>query len=184
MNTPETASGTTPGTTPTDVLRDALARVHDEVPGVIAGLSVEELLWRPDADANHIAWLVWHLSRGQDEQVADVGGVEPVWLRDGWAGRFALPYPESAHGYGQTSEEVGAFRLEDPGLLTGYHEAVHGLTMSVLEAESAESLARVVDAAWDPPVTALVRLVSVAVDCAQHLGQAAYVRGLVTRRRA
>jgi hypothetical protein len=40
----------------------------------------------------------------------------------------------------------------------------------------------VVDEAWDPPVTLGVRLVSVIDDCAQHAGQAAFVRGIVLRR--
>jgi hypothetical protein len=39
----------------------------------------------------------------------------------------------------------------------------------------------VVDRRWDPPVTLGVRLVSVVNDCAQHVGQAAYVRGLLGR---
>ena len=38
-----------------------------------------------------------------------------------------------------------------------------------------------VDTDWDPPVTAAVRLVSVLGDVLQHLGQAAYVRGLAER---
>ena len=37
----------------------------------------------------------------------------------------------------------------------------------------------VVDERWDPPVTMGVRLVSIADDCLQHVGQAAYVRGLL-----
>ncbi|MBA3310924.1 MAG: DUF664 domain-containing protein, partial [Nocardioidaceae bacterium] len=44
-----------------------------------------------------------------------------------------------------------------------------------------DELARVVDASWDPPVTVGVRLVSLLSDCLQHLGQAAYVRGLAER---
>jgi Protein of unknown function (DUF664) len=42
-------------------------------------------------------------------------------------------------------------------------------------------LSRVVDVHWDPPVTASVRLVSIIDDAAQHLGQAAYVRGSLIR---
>ena len=42
-----------------------------------------------------------------------------------------------------------------------------------------DDLDRVVDERWDPPVTLGVRLVSVVNDDAQHLGQAAYVRGLL-----
>ena len=40
---------------------------------------------------------------------------------------------------------------------------------------------QVSDERWDPPVTLGVRLVSVADDSLQHLGQAAYARGLLSR---
>jgi hypothetical protein len=73
--------------------------------------------------------------------------------------------------------------VADPGLLTGYHEAVHALTRSVLERLSDDDLSRVIDERWDPPVTVAVRLVSVVNDTGQHVGQAAYVRGLIERRR-
>ena len=44
-----------------------------------------------------------------------------------------------------------------------------------------DDLDRVVDERWDPPVTLAVRLVSVVNDCTQHVGQAAYASGILTR---
>lgn len=166
-----------------DLLLDSFGRIAEGVPAVVDGLGTDELLWRPDVDANHIAWLVWHLSRQQDDQVAHLGGVRSAWREQGWAERFALPYERNAHGYGMTSEEVGAFTLADPGVLAGYHAAVHDLTVNVVNALAAEEYLRVIDSSWDPPVTVSVRLVSVVDDSAKHLGQAEYVRGLVERRR-
>ncbi len=43
-------------------------------------------------------------------------------------------------------------------------------------------LDRVVDTRWDPPVTLGVRLVSVVSDDLQHVGQAAFVRGMLQRQ--
>ncbi|OOD78464.1 hypothetical protein BWP20_21685, partial [Mycobacterium tuberculosis] len=43
---------------------------------------------------------------------------------------------------------------------------------------TADELSRVVDTSWNPPVTVSARLVSIVDDCAQHLGQAAYLRGI------
>lgn len=174
---------TTDAVSAVDVLRDAFNRVHDDLPGVVDGLSSDELLWRPDPEANHVAWLVWHLARVQDDHLAGVAELEQAWTGDGWADRFALPYPADALGYGQSAEDVGAFRLEDPSLLTGYHQAVHDLTLSVLDSLDEAALGRVVDDRWDPPVTMAVRLVSVVNDISQHLGQAAFLRGLLDRRR-
>ena len=59
-----------------------------------------------------------------------------------------------------------------------YHEAVHQQTLAYLDRVDADELDRVIDRNWDPPVTAGVRLVSLLGDCLQHLGQAAYVKGL------
>ena len=170
-------------TTAGDLLLDAYGRVAGLVPGIVDGLSTDDLLWRPDADANSIAWLVWHLTRVQDDHLAGVAGDEQVWTADGWVSRFGLPYDDDALGYGQSSEEVGAFVLSDRGLLTGYHAAVQEMTARVVERiQAADDFDRVVDERWDPPVTVAVRLVSVVGDTMQHVGQAAYVKGLLQRR--
>jgi hypothetical protein len=91
-----------------------------------------------------------------------------------------LPFDRNAHGYGQTGADVG--RVVVPAeVLRGYHAAVHRATMSYIDGITAAELTRIVDTRWDPPVTASVRIVSVIGDCLQHLGQAAYVRGLAER---
>ncbi len=77
-------------------------------------------------------------------------------------------------------EEVAQVRVAGP-LLAGYHADVHALSVRYVRSLDAAALARVVDEAWDPPVTASVRLVSVLGDCLQHLGQASYVAGLAER---
>lgn len=170
-------------TTPVDLLRDAFGRVHETLPEAMADLTLDELLWRPDPGANSVAWLIWHLARVQDDHLAGVGEVEQAWTGEGWSERFGLPYPDEALGYGHSSEDVSAFVLHDPALLTGYHEAVHDLTLRVLDGLDDAGLERIVDRHWDPPVTAAVRLVSVVNDTMQHVGQAAYVRGMALRRR-
>ncbi len=165
-----------------ELLRDAFGRVAESVPHVVAGLDGEDLSWRPDPGANSIGWLVWHLSRVQDDHLADLAGVDQAWVADGWVERFGLPYAAPATGYGMSTAEVDAFAVSDPAVLSGYHDAVHRLTLRVLRDLDTEGLTRVVDRRWDPPVTALVRLVSVVNDTTQHVGQAAYVRGLLERR--
>lgn len=164
------------------LLADGFGRTAERFPAVVDGLSVDDLLWRPDPGANSIAWLLWHIGRMQDAQVADLAGTDQVWTVAGWHERFGLPYPAEASGYGHSAEEVGAFRLTDPALLTGYYAEVHAATLAVVEGLADDDLGRIVDTRWDPPVTAAVRLVSIVDDAAQHIGQAAYVKGLIGRR--
>lgn len=162
----------------TSVLTEAFGRVHELVGQITDGLSLETATFRPDAEANTIAWLVWHLSRVQDDHVADAAGVDQVWPR--WRERFALPFDDDATGFGQSGDEVGQVAV-DGALLAGYHEEVDAATTRYLDSVTDSELARVVDDSWDPPVTVEARLVSVIGDCLQHLGQAAYVQGLADR---
>lgn len=164
-----------------ELLRDAFTRLIEHVDELTDGLTDDESKYRPSPNANSIAWLIWHSARVQDVQVADIAGVEQIWTRDGWVDRFGLDLPRDDTGYGHSPEDVG--KVLAPGdLLAGYYHAVHQLTLDYVKGITAEELARVVDTNWDPPVTASVRLVSVIDDCAQHLGQAAYVLGIAHRR--
>lgn len=165
------------------LLLDAFGRVHEELPTIVEGLSSADLQWRPGPDANPIGWLLWHLSRVQDDHLAALStacGRDRTQVWADWRERFALPYGDDI-GYGQTSAQVAEFHLADPQLLVGYADAVHAMTVEVLNALSAADFARVVDDSWDPPVTAAVRLVSVVNDTTAHIGQAAYVKGLLAR---
>ena len=164
-----------------DVLTDAFQRVRDAVHPAVNGLSVEELTFRPDAESNSIAWLVWHLTRIQDDHVAALAGVPQAWTSGGWADRFGLPFDVSDTGYGHDADAVAAV-VADAGSLLGYFEDVHAASVAYLATLQDADLDRVVDRTWDPPVTVGVRLVSVIGDDLQHVGQAAYLRGLLQRR--
>jgi hypothetical protein len=163
-----------------DVLLDAFGRLPGLVHRVLDGADGPLLTFRTDPGANTIAWLVWHLTRVQDDHVADVAGTQQVWTAQGWADRFDLPLPPSDTGYGHTAEQVAAVR-PNAELLGGYFDAVHAATVQYVEGLTDADLDRIVDTRWNPPVTLGVRLVSVIGDCSQHAGQAAFVRGIHSR---
>jgi uncharacterized damage-inducible protein DinB len=165
--------------TSADLLTDAFGRIRELVHAVVDGLTPAELAHRPSPDANSIGWLVWHLTRVQDDHVAGVAGTGQVWTEGGWAKRFGLPFDEAATGWAQTTDEVASVRVESGELLVAYHDAVYERSTDYVRLLTDADLPRVVDANWDPPVTLAVRLVSVISDDLQHVGQAAYVRGLL-----
>lgn len=169
-------------TTAAEILTDAFTRVHEELPNILDRVDAETILWQPDPAANSIGWLVWHLSRVQDDHLAGVGARDQVWTAGGFARRFDLPYDDDSIGYGHSADEVRAFAVTDTDLLLEYHAAVHRLTLDVLDGFGDDGYSRIVDEDWDPPVTAAVRLVSVIGDIHQHLGQIAYIAGLAERR--
>jgi uncharacterized damage-inducible protein DinB len=164
------------------LLADAFGRIREIVHRTVTGLTPEELAVRLDEEANSIGWLVWHLTRVQDDHVAGVAGTEQAWTAGGWADQFGLPFPPGELGYGQSSAQVAQVRVESADLLTGYYDAVHEQTLRFVRGLRDEDLDTVVDRSWDPPVTMGVRLVSVLSDDFQHAGQAAFIQGILARR--
>jgi hypothetical protein len=169
--------------TTADLLTDGFGRIRENVAAALDGLTSEQLAYRVDPDANPVSWLVWHLTRVQDDHVADAFGVTQVWSAGGWAKRFGLPETTTEVGYGHSSRQVGdvAVATASADLLSEYHEAVCAQSVELVSAVSDADLDRIVDTRWTPAVTLGVRLVSVLDDDMQHIGQAAYVRGVVLR---
>lgn len=161
------------------LLLELYGRIPPLARGAVEGIPLDRLMERPSPDANPIAWLVWHLSRVQDDHVADLLGVGQLWAEGAWARRFGLEPDPANSGYGHSTEEVATVRPESPDVLLEYLDAVDARTRTMLENLVPGDLDRIVDRGWDPPVTMGVRLVSIADDCLQHAGQAAYVRGLL-----
>ncbi|HIZ36131.1 MAG TPA: DinB family protein [Candidatus Ruania gallistercoris] len=169
-------------TAATDLLSDGFARVEGVLTAALDGLGPAELEARIDPDANSIAWLAWHLTRVQDDHVAEVAGTEQVWTADGWAERFGLPFEPGETGFGHSSADVAQVRGISAGDLLDYHRATRGATERYLATLTDGDLGRVVDDAWDPPVTLAVRLMSVLGEDHQHAGQIAYLAGVLARR--
>lgn len=163
-----------------EVLVDAFGRVHEVTHDVLRGLGDAQLSIRPDAGGNSIGWLIWHLLRVQDDHVADAAGYDQVWIADGWAERFGLPYPDHDTGYAHSADEVGQLRTSVE-LLAGYLDALHAKTTEYVGGLQPDGLDRVVDTNWTPHVTLGVRLISVIADDLEHAGQAAFLRGVIER---
>lgn len=163
-----------------DVLVDGIGRSQEACHESLAGMDAAQVNWRPGGAHNSISWLVWHIAREQDVQIADLAGTPQVWEQ--WYPRFGLDLPEDAMGYGATSDEVAKVVVDDVELLTGYLDAAVAATVAYVRSLSAQDLDEVIDTRWDPPVTRGVRLVSVIDDAAQHAGQVGYVKGLLAAR--
>jgi uncharacterized damage-inducible protein DinB len=165
------------------LLLEVYGRVPPLVTEAVEGLGPDQLTWAPVEGANTIGWLTWHLARVEDIHVAELLDAEQLWSTGTWAADFGLePDPENS-GYGHDAADVARVRPGSADAITGYLAAVHARTQSFLEGLDASALDQIVDRRWDPPVTMGVRLVSIADDCLQHAGQAAYVRGLLTNQK-
>ena len=161
------------------LLLDLYGRIPHLAHDVVEGVELTKLLEPPAAGANPIAWLIWHTARVQDHYFSEQIDADQIWVKDDWAGRFGLDADPSNNGYGHSAEQVAAVRPAQAAALIEYLEVVDRRARTYLQALTPTDLDRVIDESWDPPVTLGVRLVSIADDGLQHLGQAAYVRGLL-----
>jgi hypothetical protein len=164
------------------LLLELYGRIPPLAHHAIEGLDVDQLTEPPAEGANTIAWLIWHLARVQDHHIAQVLDTDQIWVGGDWARRFGLDPDPSNTGYGHSADEVATVQPAGPEVLLQYLDTVDRRTRTMLETLEAGDLDRIVDRRFVPPVTLGVRLVSLADDCLEHLGQAAYVRGLLASR--
>ena len=160
-----------------ELLVDQVGRIHELHAAVVDGLDLETAHRRPLDRGNPVVWLLWHAARVQDDHVSGLSGDPQAWA--GWSDRFDLPLPAEDFGYGHGPDDVAAVRVDDLDLLVASPTAVPAGTLAYRRRVAAAEPDGVGADQWDPPVTAGVRLVSVIGDCLQHLGQAAYVKGLL-----
>ena len=165
--------------------RELLLDLFDRLPALVRsaldGLTAEQLLWVPAPGVNSVGWLIWHLARVQDDHVAELLDEEQLWVSGPWAARIGVDPDPTNTGYGHSADDVATIRPDGPQVLIEYFEAVAARTRAFIQSLTPDDLDRIVDRRWDPPVTVGVRLVSIANDDAQHVGQAAYLRGLLVR---
>lgn len=164
-----------------ELLIDLFERINEHVHEAVDGLDSQALVAAPEPGANPIGWLVWHLTRVQDDHIADILGQPQVWASGGWASRFGVTADPDNTGYGHSWDDVLTIRPESAEALIEYYEAVWACTRELLERTTPDDLDRIVDERWSPPVSMGVRLISIADDDIQHAGQAVYVRGMLDR---
>ena len=156
----------------------ALQRIQSTLERTLTGLPDTDLHRQPSEDCNSIAWLVWHLTRVQDDHLSSLAGWEQAWITEGWHARFSMDKEPRDLGGGHTPEQVAAFRSPDAQTLLDYHDAVVKRSLTYLESLTPNDLNRVLDEPqWGTPVSVGVRLISVINDNTQHAGQIAYLRG-------
>jgi glycyl-tRNA synthetase alpha subunit len=168
-----------------DLIIDGFGRLPAELEEILKGLKAAEVNWQPAAGANSIGWTVWHLSRLEDAQIADLAGWEQVYLKEKWYLKFKRSADPKDTGYGHSPEDVAAFKSPDTKVLMGYLRASTNSSQEYLKSISSSALDRVLNEPWFSPLpTVGVRLVSILVDCCGHAGEASYLRGLLKSRPA
>lgn len=160
---------------------DIFMRISQEMEGILNGLTVDEINQQPRPDCNSIAWLTWHLTRSHDRNMSEIAGKEQLWTSDGWHARFNKPPNAAETGYGHNTGEAAAFRVPDSNTLLEYHHTVLERIIDYINSTLSETELK--RESYSPtfgtvnPVRR--RVAGVINDGLQHVGQAAYVRGLL-----
>ena len=160
---------------------DIFDRIAEQLEEVLEGLTPDELNRQPAPDANTIGWLTWHLTRSHDRNMSEIIGKEQLWIEDKWYARFNRAADPTETGVGHSPEEVAAFRTPDGRTILEYHNAVlERIKGYIINTLSETELDReVYSPTFRNTNTVHRRLLGVLNDGFQHLGQAAYVRGLI-----
>ena len=143
----------------------------------LEGLTQDELSYLPTTDCNSIGWLTWHLTRAQDSAISRLTDKEQLWIADKWYSKFNRNADSTDNGVGHSSEEVSNFQSPDTKTLLDYHHAVLKRTNEYISKLSASELEREVDNPRRPTVSS--NLLAIISDSLQHVGQIAYLRGML-----
>ncbi|MDH3604711.1 MAG: DinB family protein [Candidatus Tectomicrobia bacterium] len=143
----------------------------------LEGLTSAEARWQPTLYTNHIAWLVWHMARGEDAWRSRLQESPQVWTSEGWAGRFHMD-PVSV-GVGHTMDEVRS--MPDISLtdLMAYLDAVRAVTRHYLAHATDADLAREYNHPRLGTITGAWSVGHILVEVSQHVGQVELLRGMM-----
>jgi len=166
-----------------ELIVDGFERLPELAEEALAGVRQADLDWPPAPGCNPLGWTVWHLTRVQDGQIADLMEApgQDLWTRDSWHAKFNRPPDHDDSGYGHTAAQVKAFRSPSAKVQLDYLRAVTERTKHYLATLTTAELDRPLEPGPDPSTVA-IRIVSIVTDCHLHAGEASYIRGLIKAR--
>ena len=161
-----------------DMYLTTIRRSDVDFKRALDGLTTDELCSQPAGPrSNPIGWLVWHMTKARDSIVSGVGVVPTVWDRDGWAARFGMEGELPSF----TPDNVSEFDPQSLDTLVEYFDAVAEHTANVVEGLDDDDMERMVEPSFPgrPAQPVVARLAHALNDNIQHIGQIAYLRGLI-----
>ncbi len=156
-------------------IRDSLDQVQLRLTGTCDGLTQEQVVWRPAPYANNIGFILWHVARGEDRMIGQLGGGGvDLWESEGWYERFGQPVEMPDPG-----DRMGLRNLAIPSLdtLIGYLGAAHRKTSGYIATLSVDRLADI-PPTYPRGATIGQALRHMITHKNNHHGQVDFLRGL------
>ena len=124
-----------------EFIRSGLGQLHGSYRDAIADLSLDQLHWQAGDQGCHIAFVLWHYYRTEDNVIQFVLQRKPtVWLEKGWDQRFGLD--RIAQGTGMSREDAQALRVASRDEFMAYMDGVAKATDDYLATLNDEALER------------------------------------------
>jgi len=165
-------------------VRDFAIHSLDEVQEVLTrsvdSLTQEELMSQPRPGANNIAFMLWHMARVEDWFLHYLfQRVPQLWESGRWHEIMGLPENPKVTGFGYTAEQVASFPSVQVRNLMAYIEAVRADTLEYLRNVDTARIDEEVTSRFFDEASIGSLISHLVVELAQHVGQIAYVRGLL-----
>ncbi len=168
-----------------DITRFQLEDYDMQLHQALEGITDEEARWQPGPSSNPILWTLWHFGRFEDIWFNSyITNGESLWVKEGWYERIGLP--KESTGLGDSIEDVVGFPNVPMSEIHAYRAAVRSSIWPILDGLTHEDLPATFEERWPleraaPSVAwALGRVV---VESAQHIGQIAYIAGMIRAAR-
>mgnify|MGYP001389801404 CR=1 FL=1 len=160
-----------------DAVKSGMTEYLEDLKKKLDGLTEAELRWQATLDSNTITWLVWHMARVEDGWINHtIAGGESAWDSGGGAEKTGVKYDNS--GYGQDADDIRAMPPVPISVLVEYFDAVRTGSFRVIDAMTDDDIATEIDRGHGPITWGWI-LGHVLAEEAQHLGQVAFIRGMI-----
>ncbi len=163
-----------------EFVQEGLTEAWGRLREITAGLTQEQLLWRPDlagSKGNSAGFLLWHCGRAEDNFIQRfIQRGDEVWASGGWEAKFA--YQTRGIGTGFTPDEAGEVPIPSADLVWSYLDDVRKGTMSYLATLDWSTIEEKPRADRFPQWSIQTILRQLIAHPNQHLGQIDLLRGL------
>lgn len=158
----------------------AVQEYYEALKNALNGLDKYELSWKPSIESNNIIFLVWHMSLIEDNLINKVlGKKERIWISQDYFKKY--PSLKNETGYGFNITQLQEFPIMDIDWIMHYFDKVRNTTNNMIESLTNEDLSN--DFLFGSNKVIKVKgfwvLGRLIVEESQHLGQIAYIRGMI-----
>ena len=160
-----------------DILKSQMSEYLEYLELALEGLTQEERRFQSAPGTNHIDFIVWHMARVEDTLFNRAILRRPdIWERDGWGERLGIA--EEGNGYQFSAEQAAdlpEFSIDD---LMKYYRSVRVEFNEYIDSLTEGDLDNLPNPRR-PEYPVGETLKHIVVEEAQHVGQIAYIRGIM-----